>query len=481
MEKANYQQYWPIVHPTVEHLHGPEEVAYGMDELIVLCLVRDGRPYVRSFVEHYSSMDVKHLVFLDNGSTDGTVEALKEYDNVTVLRTMLPYKTHINSMRRYLAERFGQGRWSLYVDIDELFDYPYSDIVGLGSLLGYLNSNSYTAVVAQMLDMFPEKPLTGRADILDEPLKELHRFYDLSDLRWKSIKEHPKYRLSNTYGSNEIAALSGGIRLTVFGSSAFLTKHPLVFLDGKVKSAIPHWCRNARVADFTGVLFHYKFLDGLLHKQAAQAEERPSRGRSGGDVRYKQYLEVLEKAPSLSIKTDTSKALKNVNDLVGTRVMTVSRQYMEFVEREEQRSGYYSEERRAERLLEAFFNAKAEVTALLEEKETTAEQVKTLRRRKTKQEKEKSRLEKEKSHLEKEKSRLEKEKSRLEKEKSRLEKEKSRLEEESKEESKELKQRILRLVEQNQRLKGQLRDIHSSKSWQLLSALNRIRAQLLRR
>jgi hypothetical protein len=452
MKKANYQQYWPIVHPTVEHLHGPEEVAYGMDELIVLCLVRDGRPYVRSFVEHYSSMGVKHLVFLDNGSTDGTVEALKEYDNVTVLRTMLPYKTHINSMRRYLVERFGHGRWSLYVDIDELFDYPYSDIVGLGSLLGYLNNNSYTAVVAQMLDMFPEKPLTGRADILDEPLKELHRFYDLSDLRWKSIKEHPKCRLSNTYGSDEIAALSGGIRLTVFGSSAFLTKHPLVFLDGKVKSAIPHWCRNARVADFTGVLFHYKFLDGLLHKQATQAEARPSRGRSGGDVRYKQYLEVLEKAPSLSIRTDTSKELKSVNDLVGTRVMTVSRQYMEFVEREEQRNGYYSEDRRAERVLEAFFNAKAEVTALLEEKQTMAEQVKILRRGKTKQEK-----------LRREKTKQEKEKTRLE------------------EESKELKQRILQLVEQNQRLKGQLRDIHSSKSWQLLSILNRIRAQLLRR
>src|SRR5918997_1693827 len=189
MKKANYQQYWPIVHPTVEHLHGPEEVAYGMDELIVLCLVRDGRPYVRSFVEHYSSMGVKHLVFVDNGSIDGTVEVLTEYDNVTVLRTELPYRGNHGLMLRYLVERFGQGRWSLCVDIDELFDYPYSDVVGLGSLLRYLNSNPYTAVVAHMLDMFPEKPLSGRAGTLDEPLKELHRFYDISDLNRKSIKE----------------------------------------------------------------------------------------------------------------------------------------------------------------------------------------------------------------------------------------------------------------------------------------------------
>src|SRR3712207_5935632 len=79
-----------ILHFNVEHLHGPEEIEYGEEELIVVCLVRDGRPYIRSFVEHYSSMGVKHLVFLDNGSTDGTVEALRKYEkNVTVLRTGL--------------------------------------------------------------------------------------------------------------------------------------------------------------------------------------------------------------------------------------------------------------------------------------------------------------------------------------------------------------------------------------------------------
>ena len=88
---------WRKVHTTVEHLYGPEEVSYGVDELIVLCLVRDGRPYLRSFVEHYSSIGVKHLVFLDNGSTDGTVETLKNYDNVTVLRTELPYKRNRDS------------------------------------------------------------------------------------------------------------------------------------------------------------------------------------------------------------------------------------------------------------------------------------------------------------------------------------------------------------------------------------------------
>src|SRR5215213_3034146 len=227
-------QKW-ILHFNLEHLYGPEEVAYAPDELVVVCLVRDGRPYVKSFVEHYLSLGAKHLFFLDNGSTDGTVEALKEYDNVTVLRTTLPYKRYEFAMKQYLIERFGRGRWSLCVDIDELFDYPYSDVVGLGSLLRYLNERSYTAVAAQMLDMFPEEPLSGSGagNFPDEPLKERHRFYDVSDISRISMRGHPLFR-NNTLESDEVEALRGGIRQTLFGFRANLTKFPLVFSDGRV-------------------------------------------------------------------------------------------------------------------------------------------------------------------------------------------------------------------------------------------------------
>ena len=38
---------------SLELLHGPEEVDYELDELAVLCLVRNGRPYVKTFVDHY--------------------------------------------------------------------------------------------------------------------------------------------------------------------------------------------------------------------------------------------------------------------------------------------------------------------------------------------------------------------------------------------------------------------------------------------
>ena len=42
-------QKW-LLHHSLRLVHGPGEVAYGTDEVIVLVVVRDGRPFVGSFV-----------------------------------------------------------------------------------------------------------------------------------------------------------------------------------------------------------------------------------------------------------------------------------------------------------------------------------------------------------------------------------------------------------------------------------------------
>ena len=456
-------QKW-ILNFNIEHVHGPEEVDYGPDELVVVCNVRDGRPYVRSFVEHYASMGVKHIVFLDNGSTDGTVEALKGYDNVTVLRTTLPFKRYKVSMKQYLMERFGRGRWSLCVDIDELFDYPYSDVVGLGSLLGYLNANSYTAVAAQMLDMFPEEPLSGRAGGPDEPLKERHRFYDVSDIRRKSIKEIRHLRndvlrggvrrtvygattlltdRNNTLESYEIEVFSGGIRQTVFGSTVLLTKFPLVFLDGKVKpmNDSEHWVDNAKIADFTCVLFHYKFLDEYFHKQAAQVAIEGQygpvqEGQYGRNpARYKKYLKVLNSNPALQLKRETARELKSVNDLLDDGFLVLSEEYMMLAADEEEHkrgagrydapgSGPDGSEDEA-----AFYRARAQA------------KVQALRAR-------------------------------------RLERQLEDLQKQNRSQVEKLSKALKRVRKKNRNLTHQLRTIEASRSWRLLNGLARLRARV---
>ncbi len=345
----------------VEHLHGPEQVPYGRDELVVLVLVRNGRAYVDPFVEHYFSLGAKHIVFLDNGSTDGTVETLRAYDRVTVLGTGLPYKRYNIAFKRYLIERFGRGRWTLSVDVDELFDYPFSDVVGLEALLGYLNDNTYTAVVAHMLDMFPGRPLRKDGPPVGEGgLKESYRFYDISDVRSRPYSEVGD--IGNVLGNQEIKLLWGGVHRRVFGGSPLLTKHPLLFLDDRLKpmDLSDHWAGNARVADFTGLLLHYKLVDGLYGQVRREMDERRDLNLGG---KYDKYSGVLQGTPNLLIKNDASRELTSVNDLVGTHLTTVSRSYMKFAD------GLDGD--RPTKLLDAFFGARAEVSALREELQFT--------------------------------------------------------------------------------------------------------------
>jgi hypothetical protein len=370
---------WILRHD-IEHVHGPSEVDYGVDELVVLVLLRNGRPYVKPFIEHYFALGAKHIVFLDNGSTDGTVEALQKYENVTVLRSMLPFKKYNLPMKQYLVERFGRGRWTLNADMDELFEYPYSDVVSLKALLGYLNEHSYTAVVTYMLDMFPETllPAEGSADEC-ENLKELYRFYDISDVRTREYNEVGE--IGNVVSNEQIEVLQGGVMQRIFGTSPLLTKHPLVFLDGRLRphDLSDHWVGDARIADFTALFLHYKLSANLYDSVRSEIEERRYYNRWG---KYDRIHKVLAEAPSLLMRNETSKELKSVNELVGTRFVSVSEQYLRFVESEARKEdGRYSEERRSERLSEAFFNARAEVAAYGRKTAALHQELKELRGR----------------------------------------------------------------------------------------------------
>ncbi|MDQ3753858.1 MAG: glycosyltransferase family 2 protein [Acidobacteriota bacterium] len=309
---------------TVRHIYGPREIFYAPDELLVISVVRNGELHVRSFMEHYLSLGVKHLVFLDNGSTDRTVEMLCEYDKVTVLQTNAPYKKYENIMKRYLAERFSRGRWNLCADIDELFDYPFSTVLSLRDFLNYLNENGYTAVISQMLDMFSDIPLAELKSHIDDRLKETYTYYDLS-----AVKK-TDYSWSEC-ANDQIKMHRGGIRKSVFGTNNGLTKAALVLMDGQVKTFVDwHHVRGARVADISCLLKHYPFVSSF-HAKAQDAAQTGRYGMSTTDE-YKAYWAGLERQPNLNLKLESARLLTGLEELIDGGFLVVSEQYRQWVE-----------------------------------------------------------------------------------------------------------------------------------------------------
>jgi hypothetical protein len=96
----------------------------------------------------------------------------------------------------------------------------------------------------------------------------------------------------------------------------------------------PHHIDNATIADFSCVLFHYKYV-GNFHEQAAQAVREENHWNYS--AQYKQYLEVLDKNPRLTLKRDTSQEIGNVNDLLEEQFLVVSEDYVNWVDAEEAR------------------------------------------------------------------------------------------------------------------------------------------------
>ena len=110
----------------VHWVSGPRSVEASVEEFVVVSLVRDGAVYLPEFLRHYRELGAKHIVLLDNGSTDGTPALVASEPDVTVMRTPAPFKIYENIMRRWLVTRFGRRNWVLCVDIDEFFDYRFA-------------------------------------------------------------------------------------------------------------------------------------------------------------------------------------------------------------------------------------------------------------------------------------------------------------------------------------------------------------------
>jgi glycosyltransferase involved in cell wall biosynthesis len=314
-----------VLRRNIKHVSGLEELDYAGNEVIAVCIVRNGALHIQSFIDHHFDLGVKHIIFLDNCSTDETINIAAEYSNITILQSKCPYQTYENTMKRYMVQKFARNQWSLTVDIDERFDYPYSGQLPIGSFLTYLNTYNYTAVVTQMLDLFDANAITDNSSQNSKPIKETCHYYDISNI------EKTKYPYGILSNSN-VKMHWGGIRRTIFGTENGLTKASLILLDRKIKPFVDwHHARHARIADITCILLHYPFRGPFREK----VNDAVRTGRYGKFTtrEYKKYWQILKQNPTLTVKLDAAQKFKDIETLVNAGFILVSDAYLNWVER----------------------------------------------------------------------------------------------------------------------------------------------------
>lgn len=306
----------------IKYVFGPEKIEYGKNEVIVLCLVRNGDLYIKEFIEHYLKLGAKHIVFLDNKSTDKTIEIAKKYESVSIFETTLFFgRINCMRMRDYLINRFAKHRWSLCVDIDEFFDFPFSDQLRLEGLVKYLTKNGYTALPAQMLDMFGVNIVRRRKKKFN--LRD-YKYYSLEGL----IKKDYFFEDGSVFAT-PIKIHSGGIRAKLFGTKDLcLTKHPLILNDERTKRGkLGHFLMKGKIADISAVLFHYKFTDDFF----AKTQEAVKGGQYyKNSAEYKRYFDKIKDRRVLRLKDKNSKKFESISELLENNFLAQSERFKEF-------------------------------------------------------------------------------------------------------------------------------------------------------
>lgn len=309
----------------VEHVSGPRHLDLDATDVVAVTIVRDGEFHVESFVASHLALGVSHVVLLDNGSADRTVSVAQQFDHVTVLRTLLPYGQYKHVLRRWLFDRFSGRGWCLMLDIDERFDYPLSDRLGLRGFVGYLRRRGYTGVVGQMLDLFPDGPPAAWPRTAQEMTAEC-RWYDHSALERVPYQPSSGVQLPAT----ALYRYRGGIRKAVFGAGVDLTKHPLLWRAGGARPSLhsSHECDRASLADVTCLIKHYKFVAGF-RQRVEEAVHRRQYYR--GSSEYRTYLATLDSRPDLVLRNATARRFDTVDELVASGFLTISQAFLDYV------------------------------------------------------------------------------------------------------------------------------------------------------
>jgi hypothetical protein len=309
-------------------------------DVFSICFLRNERLRIPHFVKHYRSIGVDHLLFIDNGSTDGTPEWLLDQPDCYVFSTQDRYSEarQGTDWANALLRRFAVGHWCLLVDADELFVYPHYEHVKIQRYTSDLERSGHAGVLAFMLDMYPKGPL------LEADLRDDDRIFDTATqfdseyafqvmpTRPGKAPRFPGYRVIggprqrwirpvreemergwvhlwlNSRLERLLLKLPQRVRQRLikiaWRSPQTLQKVPLVHATSTFRwGPGAHTSTPVSLAPQTAVLLHYKFLADFHTK--VEKVIREGQHYLGG-AQYLWYREMLDNSRSVGLSNDTS-------------------------------------------------------------------------------------------------------------------------------------------------------------------------------
>ena len=261
---------------------------------LVISVVRNERRRIAEFLTHYRTIGAGHFIFIDNGSDDGTMDALANEPDVDLYRADGPFSAVAKHAWITRAVQTYGDRWYFLADADE--HAVFEGVEDLESLARTTERFGRRRVRGALIDMYGDKPLARDQRGAGQLLLEAYPFFD-----GDGYEEHREHALTVRTGGPRRRALA-------FVDSAFapqLTKYPLFRLRQGETLVSPHYIHPPISGDdpcWIGLL-HFKF-DGDTADRISDALVRGQYWQSSYE--YRVYDEALKRVPDLSLMSPSS-------------------------------------------------------------------------------------------------------------------------------------------------------------------------------
>lgn len=271
------------------------------DDVLLVSTLRNERIRLPFFLKYYRDMGVSHFLIIDNGSDDGSREYLAEQPDVSLWTTEDSYKQANFGVHwmNWISRKYCHGHWTLTVDPDEFFVYPFCDTRPICALTAWLDNSGRKSFSAMLLDMYPKGDLRQIPYAEGQNPFEIAEWFDSGNY---TISVNPDYY--NLW-------IQGGPRARIFFkddpyNAPSLNKIPLVKWDRRyayIQSTHMLLPRGLNLVYETeggemasGVLLHAKFLNTLVSKAE---EELVRRQHYASSREYVAYHRNLRQNPDL--------------------------------------------------------------------------------------------------------------------------------------------------------------------------------------
>ena len=249
------------------------------DDVLLFVAVRNERVRLPFFLKYYRDLGVNHFFVVDNCSDDGSHEYLRQQKDVSLWHTTASYKRSRFAVDwlNWLQMRYAHGHWTLVVDVDEFFVYPFCDTRPIRALTDWLDASSIRSFGAMLLDMYPKGPIDAQPYAEGQDPFEIASWFDSGNYMISKNK-----LMQNLW-------IQGGARARTFFAdhperAPALNKVPLVkwhrsytyvssthmLLPRGLNLVYDEWGGEKA----SGCLLHAKFLDTFAAKSKEELERK---------------------------------------------------------------------------------------------------------------------------------------------------------------------------------------------------------------